>query len=135
MTQTLVPVEAEELKLRYGRLLRKYIQILDHWTAVSGGSLVTPEGQVLANFAPNRARALKVMESNLAPKGQVFANFASSRARALKEVEQDLSAYEPDEAAYVALKNEFLFALVGARNTTGNNDWVKNAVAEVEKEF
>jgi hypothetical protein len=99
-----------DLKHRYDQLLRKYVQTMDHWTTVNGGGLVTENGYVFANYAPSKARALKLMEENL-------------------------GSYEPDDAAYAALKNEFLFSLKGARNVTGDASWVKNTLAEVEKGF
>jgi hypothetical protein len=98
------------LKMRYAQLLRKYIQTMDQWTAVSGGGLVTGNGYVLPNYAP-------------------------SKARALKEIQDNLDSYEPDETEYALLKSEFLFSLKGARNVAGDASWVKRTMTEVEKGF
>jgi hypothetical protein len=100
--------ETVPLKTRYANLLQRYISIMDHWTTVSGGGLVTPAGAVLPNYASSRARALKIMQENL-------------------------SSFEPDEESYAALRNEFLYSMAGARNSSGNVDWVRDTLKDSAK--
>jgi hypothetical protein len=97
-----------DLKHRYSKLLRKYIQMMNHWTQVAGGGMVTPLGLCIPNYA-------------------------SSKSRALTIIEQNLDSYEPDEAAYTALKTELEYSLTCARHSAGNADWVRDTMKEVAK--
>jgi hypothetical protein len=99
-----------ELKQRYGQLLRKYIFTMRHWSQTSGGGFVTKHGAVLPNYA-------------------------HSKERALTELEEGLATYEPNEADYAALKNEFLYSMTGARHAAGSDSWLKRTKIEVDRDF